>query len=76
MESGVEEVELFAVTLDMETLVTYSGEGRCRQVRLECADDDDPGLWRVNVKEPLKIWAVNRGWAVTSEFRDELWINR
>ena len=64
MESGVEIVELTSITLEMETLVSYSGKGRCCEVELNC-HDDDPKMWRVNMKEPLKIWAMNRDWAVT-----------
>ena len=66
MESGVEELHLHSVTLDMETLVTYSGQGQCRQVEVSSflPHGDDPEMWRVNMKEPLKGWAVSRDWAV------------
>ena len=67
MEAGVESVDLGNVTLDMETLVTYSGQGRCQKVTLFCGHmeglclrDEDPALW--NIKEALKIWAPSRDW--------------
>ena len=72
MESGVEIVNLVMVTCDMETLVTYSGRGRCGKVIL----DWYPKLLRVNLKEPLKIWAMNRDWAVIVDNRSELVIKR
>ena len=67
MESRVERVHLLELlTLEMETLVTYSGLGRCWEVNLDCCDDD-PEVWRVNLKEPLKNWALSRDWAVTTD---------
>lgn len=72
MESGVERVLLNSVTLDMETLETYSGQGRCWDVRLLWPARDGREMWRVNLKEPLKLWAVNRGWAVISDDKCEL----
>ena len=63
MESGVELLHLHSVTLEMETLVTYSGQGQCRQVSI-FYHGGGPEMWRVNMKEPLKGWAVSRDWAV------------
>jgi len=64
MESGVEVVTLRSVTLDMETLVTYNGQGRCGEMRLECDYNEDPEMRRVN--QGLQIWARrSRNWKVT-----------
>jgi len=67
MESGVEMVELSMVTFEMETLVTYSGRGRCWNVRLYGDNDEDPEMWRVNIKEPYKIWAMSQDWEVIDD---------
>lgn len=76
MESRVERVGLQElVTLEMETLVTYSGLGRCREVHLFCCDDDRE-LWRVNLKEPFKNWALSRNWAVIRDNNSLLKIRR
>ena len=63
MESSVKMVGLDSVTMDMKTLFMYNGEGRCCEVVLT-RRDDDPGVWRGNLKEPLKNWALIRDWAV------------
>ena len=63
MESRVEEVDLGSVTFDVETLVTYSGDGRCREVWLFVGDDEggkNLKLW--NLKERLKNWAMSKDW--------------
>ena len=76
MESRVERVQLQdLVTLEMETLVTYSGLGRCWGVTVGCCDDDTE-LWRVNIKEPLKNWALSRDWTVTTDYNSLLTIRR
>jgi len=75
MESRVERVHMRSVTLEVETLVTYSGLGRCRLVTLDCCDND-PGLWRLNMKEPLKKWALSRDWAVINDKNFLLTIRR
>ena len=76
LESSVEGVQLESVTLDMETMVTYSGQGRCREVRLFRGYNEDYEMWRVNLKEPLKCWAMSRDWAVTAEKQHHLVIKR
>ena len=76
MESRVERVQLQdLVTLEMETLVTYSGLGRWWGVTVGCCDDDTE-LWRVNIKEPLKNWALSRDWTVTTDYNSLLTIRR
>ena len=76
MESRVERVHLLEpVTLEMETLVTYSGLGRWWGVTVGCCDDDTE-LWRVNIKEPLKNWALSRDWTVTTDYNSLLTIRR
>merc|ERR1719480_215693 len=66
MDSGVEVVDLRSVTLDMETLVTYNGQGRCGEVRLNCDYDEDPEMRRVN--QGLKIWGMrSRNWTVIDD---------
>ena len=56
MESGVERVRLCGeVTLDIEALTEYSGQGRCWEVR----------LWDETVarnREELRTWAKSRNW--------------
>ena len=64
MESRLEKVHLGSeFEFDVETLVTYSGDGRCREVWLYFCDDEggeDPKL--LNLKERLKNWAMSKDW--------------
>ena len=67
MESGVERVHLGSVTVEMETLLNYSGQGQCLEVMLNCDDDDDPEDWKMNKKKPLKNWALSRDLIVIND---------
>ena len=61
MEAGVEKVKLFPeVTLDIEALAEYSGQGVCRYVRLLCDTAD-------RYREELSTWARNRDWRVSQD---------
>ena len=63
MESVVEEVRLSEeVTLDMEILAEYSGQGVCRDVLLY---DDTTDRY----SEELRTWASNRNWRVFVDAR-------
>ena len=53
------------VTLDIEVLVQYSGQGKCRQV--ECRDGT-----AARYSDQLKIWATSRNWEVTTRTRPAL----
>ena len=58
MDARVEEVELHGeVTLDIEALSEYSGQGVCGEVRLY-------GNTRDRYREQLRTWASNRNWRV------------
>ena len=64
MESGVEEVRLgIEVTLDMEALAEYSGQGVCMEVTL-LGDTAD------RYRKELVTWARSRNWRVDA---DEDW---
>ena len=73
MDSGVESLHLSTVTLKIDHLVTYSGQGQCRQVSLFAGED--PKMWRVNMKW-AKDWAMSRDWAVTNDSVLSLLIKR
>ena len=61
MESSVEEVVLgWDLTLDMEALAEYSGQGVCRQVLLS---SDSVSRYQ----EELKTWARSRNWRVAQD---------
>jgi len=60
MESRVEEVELYEVTLDIRDLMKYNGQGKCREVR--CYSDTAD-----RYREQLRIWAKSRNWEVTHD---------
>ena len=63
MESGVEEVELrYKVTLDIEALTEYSGEGECREVELR--GDDTATRYR----DQLRTWARSKDWKVSQDY--------
>lgn len=61
MESGVEKMTLFytktyeGVTLDIEALTEYSGQGRCRLLWLNSDTAD-------KYREELTTWAESRNW--------------
>ena len=76
MELGVERVHLGSVTVEMETLLNYSGQGQCLEVMLNCDDDDDPEDWKMNKKKPLKNWALSRDWVVINDKKSLLFIER
>ena len=61
MESGVEEVMLGGrVTLDIEALTEYSGQGVCREVELR----------NDRYREELRTWAKTRSWIVIKDYSD------
>jgi len=60
MESRVEEMELYEVTLDIRDLMKYNGQGKCREVR--CYSDTAD-----RYREQLRIWAKSRNWEVTHD---------
>ena len=62
MESRVKMVRLSGeVTLDINALIEYSGQGVCRDVNLvDCAGYQPAYRYR----EDLKTWARNRNWRV------------
>ena len=60
MVSGVTGVRLYdGVTMDMETLAEYSGQGRCRRVQL--SRSIAAKYW-----EDLRTWARGRNWRIDS----------
>ena len=59
MESGVGRVELHGeVTLDIEALAEYSGQGVCRTVMLQWPDT------MARYRQELVTWARSRNWRV------------
>ena len=59
MESGVRRVWLQVdVTLDIEALTEYSGQGKCKVVGIFCDTMHDRESW----SEKLKTWATRRNW--------------
>ena len=61
MESGMEELRLNDVTLDIEALTEYSGEGECREVE----------LWNdtaTRYREQLRTWARSKDWKVSQDY--------
>ena len=75
MESGVVGVNLILVTLDMETMVTYSGRGRCWKLSLGCHLYNTE-MKNEPLKEPLKCWAMCRDWEVIEDYGSQLRILR
>ena len=76
MESGVKEVRLSdGVTLDMETLSKYSGQGQCRRVTLgnykgtTYKDREELKVWN-RYKKKLKSWARSKKWRI---YKDDEW---
>ena len=69
MESGVEEVELRGeVTLDIRSLMEYSGQGKCS--KLGCCDDTVP-----RYREQLMSWASSNNWTVMIDYSDHFVIH-
>ena len=67
MESRVEDVRLDEeVTLDISSLIEYSGQGKCRE--LGCYDEVG-----AKYREHLLAWATNRNWEVKEP--RESWFN-
>ena len=64
MEARVKTVHLGPDTLEMETLLTYSGQGLCCCL---CVDNPAWPRVKINMKEPLKNWALSQDWAVTQD---------
>ena len=61
METGVNRVRLYReVTLDMRTLMEYSGQGKCRRVECHYCSE---GCCR----ERLRTWGTSRNWAVIGD---------
>ena len=66
MESGVQEVRLCGeVTLDIESLTQYSGQGACSKLMLYYEAWDRSGDTRY--REELKTWARSRNWKVAQD---------
>ena len=62
MESRVERVVLHGeVTLDIEALAEYSGQGVCRTVMLQWPDT------MARYRQELVTWARSRNWRVDSD---------
>ena len=63
MESRVRELVLYGkVTLDIRSLMEYSGRGKCR--RMECHYDT-----AARYSDELGTWATSRQWIVTRSIR-------
>ena len=63
MESGVQEVNLSVygqVTLDIEALAEYSGQGVCREVYLDFGAED-------KYREEMETWARSRNWTIEQD---------
>ena len=60
MESNVREVNLHSVSLDINTLTQYSGQGACRKVACETAS----AAW---YRDELGLWALRKNWTVEKD---------
>ena len=60
MRDRVQTVELGDVTLDIEELTQYDGQGHCSE--LEVWGDMRDRYW-----ERLRRWAADKGWTVTRD---------
>ena len=60
MRDGVQRVGLVDVTLDIEELTQYDGQGSCSG--LAVCDDS-----RIRYRERLRRWAADKGWRVTRD---------
>ena len=66
MDSRVKRVRLGdGVTLDMDKLAQYAGEGKCVEVTMR----------GMRYRNQLKVWAGNMGWQI-EEKSDEIFIKR
>jgi len=65
LEDRVSHVVLSRVTLDIEALVKYSGQGKCRTVR--CYGDT-----AANYRGEMISWAKSRNWAVVHDTNRQL----
>ena len=70
MVTRVKRVRLGSVTLDMETLAQYDGEGECDKVTLWMDTTE-------RYRDQVKAWAENMGW-LDDDFSEEsmIWIHR
>ena len=70
METRVERVELNeVVTLDIGSLMEYSGQGKCQEV--ECYDNT-----AARYRDKLRTWATRRNWEVKTDSEDYFVIHR
>ena len=70
MESHVKEVGLIKdVALDIRSLMDYSGQGKCSEVR--CYSD-----LGANFREQMSTWARSRNWVVNDAYRKNFNIAR
>ena len=73
MESRVEDVRLSSeVTLDIEALTQYSGQGVCKRVMLY---DDTAECTVDRYREELRTWARRRNWIIAYERKSTFSIN-
>ena len=66
METQVEEVQLYDVTLDIEALAEYSGQGRCTSVVCLRNTVD-------RYSEALKTWTTSRTDWMWTKYRGNVW---
>ena len=59
MVSGVQKVELFDVTLDMELLAQYDGNGKCDIIKFFRKKETK---WKMKFENQVKAWAQRIGW--------------
>ena len=77
MESGVERVRLYGeLTLDIEALTKYSGQGRCWEVRLDRPVKEMEMDTAASYREELRTWARVRNWKVPMDKDGRLVINK
>ena len=69
MRDGVQKVSLYTVTLDLEELTQYDGQGSCSEVGVWSDLGTRPG-------ERLRGWAADKGWTVTVDNGYELVMKR
>ena len=69
MVTRVEWVNLVDVTLDMEKLAQYDGEGECGSVMLRGE------AWE-RCRDQVKVWAENMGWETLEDSEDSICIHR
>ena len=65
MRDGVQKVSLYTVTLDLEELTQYDGQGSCSEVGVWSDLGTRPG-------ERLRGWAADKGWTVGGD--DDEWL--